>query len=175
LRQQRDGVAGESVWIPEAVEPLVMVAHDRKYGVQRVHGSTEFLTNDRMALHQRVLPRREPAAFEQQTIRNADLPHVVQKRAPVQRGEFGRREAQTLTEHRRIPGEALAVAFGIRIAGLNHPAEREEQRFRRFELVDRALETYERSETDAQFLGVDRLRDEVVGAGGRPAMRVSRS
>ena len=73
-------------------------------------------------------------------------------------------EIEVPAERGRVVGQALAVPLGARIARFDDPPERQEQRFGRLEIVGEAFEPHQRSDARLQFLGVDRLVEEVVGA-----------
>src|SRR5205807_687039 len=62
--QQWDGVAGESVGIPAAVEVLVMVPDDREQGRRRLERADDLFADQRMLLHQLQLVGAERAGLE---------------------------------------------------------------------------------------------------------------
>src|SRR5882672_9128175 len=45
LRQQRDAIAGQSVWIAAAVEPLMMMADDRAHRVEGPNRAAEIVAD----------------------------------------------------------------------------------------------------------------------------------
>jgi hypothetical protein len=105
------------------------------------------------------------ALLEQHSIGNRDLADVVEKRAAMERVELVLIQLQMPAEHRGVVGQTLAVPLGARIAGFDDPPEREEERFSGLEIVGQPLEPHQRTDTRLQLLGIDRLVEEVVGAG----------
>ena len=118
-----------------------------------------------MPLHQRAFGSRQLPFLEQHAIGDADLADVVQERAAVQRIEIAAIEVQLRAERRRVGRQPLAVPFRVGIARLDDASEREEQRFGRLEVVGQALDANQRAHARVQLLGVDRLVEEIVGAG----------
>ena len=58
------------------------------------------------------------------------------------------------------------MALGVGIAGLDRQGEAENDRFGRLEVVGVAFEPEQRADAGAQFPGVERLAEEIVGPGG---------
>jgi len=142
-----------------------MMTDDQTHRIERSHRAAQLVADRRVALHQLVFLPRQLSLLQQHAIRDRDLADVVQERAAMQRVEIGLIQPQLTAECGRVVGEPLAMSLGARVARLDDAPEREEERFGRLEIVGEPLEPHQRSHARLQLLRVDRLVEEIIGAG----------
>ena len=82
--QLRDLLTDQPIRIARAVVPLVVVADDRQLRGQLGDRGDDLRTEHRVAVHDRPLILGQPVRLEQNVIRDADLPDVVEQAAPLQ-------------------------------------------------------------------------------------------
>ena len=89
----------------------------------------------------------------------------MQIAAAIERGEVLGRLAQGRAKGDGVMRQPLAVSVGVLVPGLDHEREAAQDSFGRVQVVGVLLESNERRDPGLQFLGIERLSDEVVGAG----------
>ena len=141
------------------------MAHDRPDVAQRAQPGTQRIADDRMLAHDQRFLRIERAALEQHVIGNRDLADVVEEAAAAERFQVAGRQAERAAKSGRVARQTLAMALRRRIARFDGRAESEHHRFGRLELIGVALQPHQRSDPCAELHRIERLAEEVVGAG----------
>src|SRR5579885_3264862 len=85
IREQRDLLTDEPVRVSAAVDPLVMVSHDRGNLRVRVDVGADPLADLRVKLHLPALFERQGARLLEETSRKPDLPDVVHEPADMRK------------------------------------------------------------------------------------------
>src|SRR5439155_27021859 len=98
LREQRHLTVAEAVGVTRAVEPLVMMAHDRTHGAQRSKTGAQRVAHERMLAHHPRLVRTERAVFQEDAVWHGNLADVVQKAAALESREVLFVEAHRTSE-----------------------------------------------------------------------------
>src|SRR5437016_3946431 len=80
-------------------------------------------------------------------------------------GRAGAAQLEMAAHPRGVLGEALAVAIRAVVASLDRQREADDDRFGGVELVGVPFDAQQRANPRAQFVRVERLRYEIVGAG----------
>ena len=109
LRQQRDGVAAESVRVARAVKPFVVVAHDPAHARQRSKAAAESIADDRVLLHAVTLVGGQGGGFQEHRVGHPDLSEVVQESPVLEGGQFVTVETERAAERYRVRRQALAM------------------------------------------------------------------
>ena len=104
------------------------------------------------------------AAFFQDFVRHGDLAQVVQISATAQRHDGLGVQAEMAAQIAGMTGQAVTVAFGIRIATLHAQAQRAQYRFCRLQFVGEFFQLKQRLDASKKFLREDRLVQKIVGA-----------
>ena len=126
----------------------------------------------RMLLHHLVFDRGQLALLEQHGSGIAILP-MSWRNAPrysVSRSPWSR--SMPTAERGGVGRQPLAVSFGVRIARFDDAAERQEQRFGRFELVGDPSSAGSTIGPAVQLLGSNGLFRKSSAPASRPASRV---
>src|SRR5712691_638866 len=98
LRQKRNSITAQSLWIAAAVQALVMAPDNRPDGAQRLQRCAQRIADVRMLFHQLELCGGQGTALEEDGIGNPDLSDVVQVTAAVQRLEIRLRNTERFAE-----------------------------------------------------------------------------
>ena len=85
MREQRNVLSAESIGIPGAIEPFVMVADDWPDAFQRAQRSAQAIADHRVLLHDVEFGGRQSSRFQQHGVGHANLTDVVQNSAAAQR------------------------------------------------------------------------------------------
>ena len=128
-----------------------------------------------MLLHQVELLHGERRRLEQQCIGDTDLADVVQIAAPIERREVLGGQVQRGTERDGIVRQTLAMPVSVLVPRFDDQREAAKDALGGVEVVGVLLEADERGDPGLQLLAVERLGDEIVGAGPQAADLVSRS
>ncbi len=81
LGQQRNLLAAQPIGIAAAVEPLMVMAHDRPRALQRSKRAAQAIADHRVLLHDLEFLRGERTALQQDRVGHADLADVVEHAA----------------------------------------------------------------------------------------------
>ena len=87
-RKLRDLVTHQPIGVTRPVVPLVVVPDDRELGGEPSHRRDDLGTLRGMGIHEDPLVTRQSLGLEEDRVRHADLAHVVEEAAPLQRLEF---------------------------------------------------------------------------------------
>ena len=93
------------------------------------------------------------------------LPMSCRIAAALEHGDIVVAETDVAAEHRGVARQPLAVALGVAVARLDGQRQAEDHRLGGVEIVGVALDPHQRAHARAQLVRVERLGDEVVGAG----------
>ena len=110
--QKRNGVAGQAVWIAQAVEAFVVIAHAGTQMGQVLDLGNDGVADERMLADVRLLFFGEGALLLQHAIANADLADIVEQAGQVEVAENHRTEAHVLAQANGHARDPFAVAAG---------------------------------------------------------------
>src|SRR5207245_384202 len=174
-RQAWNVRAGEPIWIPGAVVPLVVVADDRQQAGARAQWRDDGLTDDRVLAHRCELVGVKWSRLEQDRVGDTDLADVVDEPAAVKRVQVRRPKAHPASDLARRFGHPLGMGFGERVFRLYSSGQREDDLFGTVERVVHALQAQRRADPGDKLDPVDRLGHVVVRAGLQCAPPVGRA
>ena len=118
-----------------------------------------------MAPHDLPLVVVERPGLREDPVRDADLPDVVEEGAVGDGVELLGREPDAQRDPGRMGGEPLAVVLRRRVLGLDRVGEGGDDGMRRFHPDEGTSEAKGAADAGEQLRPVERLADEVVGAG----------
>jgi len=119
---------------------FMMVANNGQNQAQRLQWLADILAGNRMLLHDFPFFRPQVAAFFQDLIGHGNLAEVVQESAASQGDSAVILKVEVSPHLGSIERQAFAMAFGIRVAGLDTQAERADHRLRGFQFVGKFLQ-----------------------------------
>ena len=99
----------------------------------------------------------ELPGLEEHVVADRDLADVVEQAAEVQHLLLLLRQPDRAAQHLRVVRDALAVARGVGIAGVDRPGQRDDDLPRLLERVGEALEAHQVADPRHQLLAVERL------------------
>jgi hypothetical protein len=115
--------------------------------------------------HELELLRLERPRLPQQAVRDGQHPDVVEESAPIQRLQILVAQPERAAQGGGIVRHAVAMPLGVAIPRLDHHRERGDDRRRRVEVVGVPLHPDQGANPRQQFVRIDRLCEEIVGAG----------
>ena len=141
-----------------------MLAHDFADEPQRAELAAQPIADDGVLLHQLEFSWRQRRRFQQERVWNANLADVMEIPAAVEGGKVLSGASEHGAERDGVVREPFAVAVGVLIAGFDDEGKAAQDLFGGVEVVGVLLEPYERRDPRLEFLGIERLADEVIGA-----------
>src|SRR5262249_31313381 len=118
-RGQRDALLGEPVWVPVSVPPLVVGADDaRAFLVEGRDVGEQALAELGVLLHPPALGSGQSAGLEEDPVWNADLPDVVQEKAPLEARVVEQRRRDLERESGRVRGDPAGMPARAEVARL---------------------------------------------------------
>ena len=106
----------------------MVVPHDRPRAVEQVERLEQLVADLRVRLDDPPLLVVEGARLEQDAVRDADLPDVVEDRAEADRLDVLRCDAEVIRDADRQRRKPFAVAVQVRVARLDRVRERAGER-----------------------------------------------
>ena len=159
-------VSAETVRIPRAVAAFVMVSGDRTHRFQQPQVAAQRVADDRVTLHGFELVGGETTRLEEDRVGHPDLPDVVEVSASMQCGDvLGRQRRDGSRMPRRTPpcADSGRPSCPSRASTISPRLRITESAESRSSVIP--LQVHERSDARLELVQIDRLGQEVVGAG----------
>ncbi len=158
-------VASQAIGITAAILALMMPADNGQHVAKGLQRGANALANRGMRLHQLAFVHVERPRLQQHAFGDGDFADIVNHAAAAEGDAIVLGQSQPLAKRHAISREAIAVAFGVRVLGLNAGGEGEDHGFGAFQLVGNALHAHQRLHPGEQLFLADGLIQKIVGAG----------